>query len=170
VDTAAETFRPNPEFDTADVITNLGVGEALLSFLDEKGIPGIVEQAYIMPPKSKIGPASDTEALKRYIGMSYLGSKYNQSYDRPSAYEMLTQKADHLAAKKEAAAKPKEQKRTQKEERDDPGMLETILKSATSRRSRSDSAMEKFLKSTASSIGTQAGRAIMRGILGSLTK
>jgi hypothetical protein len=171
VDTAADTFRQNPDFDTADVITNLGVGEALLSFLDEKGIPGIVERAYIMPPKSKIGPASDPEALKRYIGMSYIGTKYNQSVDRPSAYEMLTQKAEHLAAKKEETEKQTKQKsvkRTPEPEKE--SMLGNIFKSATKKGRRSDSTMEKFLKSTASSIGTQAGRALVRGILGSLTK
>ncbi len=171
VDTAADTFRQNPAFDTAEVITNLGVGEALLSFLDEKGIPSIVEQAYIMPPKSKIGPVSDPETLKQYIGMSYIGNKYNQSIDRPSAYEMLTQKATRLAEKKEKedeSVKRESSKKASKQE--EQSMFGSILKNATKKGRRSASPMEKFLKSTASSIGTQAGRALVRGILGSLTK
>lgn len=171
VDTAADTFRQNPDFDTAEVITNLGVGEALLSFLDEKGIPSMVEQAYIMPPKSKIGPVSDPEALKRYIGMSYIGNKYNQSFDRPSAYETLTQKAAHLAAKNEDVEKQTNRKSKKKvPEPEEKSIFGSLLKSATKKGRRSDSPMEKFLKSTASSIGTQAGRALVRGLLGSLTK
>ena len=171
VNTAADTFRQNEAFDTAEVITNLGVGEALISFLDEKGIPSVVERAYIMPPKSKIGPVSDAAALERYISMSYIGNKYNQSYDRPSAYEMLTQKANALAEKNKRALELEEEKKVQKEDkRDDKNMFETLLGGSSKRSSRSDSPMDKFVKSAFTSIGTQVGRQVIRGILGSLSK
>lgn len=156
---AADTFRANEAFDTFDVITNLGVGEALISFLDEEGIPSIVERAYILPPKSKIGPVADQEMLKRYIGSSYIGHKYHQSVDRHSAYEMLTQKAENrqedkkiLEAKK-IAVKP-------------TTMRATTEKRATTR--KTDTPVDRFVKSAASAIGNQVGRQLIRGILGSL--
>lgn len=175
VDTAAETFRQNPKFETASVITHLGVGEALLSFLDEKGVPGIVEKAYIMPPRSKIGPASNPELLAHHIKISDLGKKYNQAFDRHSAYEMLKQKSDNLADRRQTGKATKPAKDVEKSAppqkgNDQAGFFETLLNGTSRKSRRSDSTMEKFLKSTASSIGTQAGRAIVRGILGSLTK
>jgi uncharacterized protein len=158
VKTAAATFRQNPEIDTEAAITSLGLGEALLSFLDEKGVPGMVERAYIMPPRSKIGPASDDEAVKRYISMSYIGRKYETTIDRHSAYEMLLKMSEKKNALKEKTVEPSGLGR---------GLLESLA--GTGRSSRSQTPLDKFLRSAMSSMGTQVGRSLARGILGSLS-
>jgi len=168
VKVAADTFRQNDTFDTATVITELGLGEALISFLDEKGIPGVVERAYIMPPRSKIGPAADEEGLKRYIGMSYLGTKYNQSIDRESAYEML-----NVRVAKEEAEEAEETKKIAKSSTSTNSKAKSSsssTKKAKKSTRKTDTALDKLLKSTATSIGSQVGRSLVRGILGSLTK
>jgi len=89
--TMAQTFRPNPAFDTQEAITELKTGEALLSFLDEKGAPGITQRAVILPPQSAIGAISDT-LRQDIIDTSELKDKYTQMFDRESAYEMLAAK------------------------------------------------------------------------------
>ena len=93
VKVAAETFRPNPDFDTADVISELGIGEALVSVLDEKGVPGIVEKVDIVPPQSYIG-AIDDSMRQDLINLSELKPKYWEAVDGLSAYEMLLNKID----------------------------------------------------------------------------
>jgi DNA helicase HerA-like ATPase len=89
VKVAAETFRPNKAFNAAQVITELGVGEALLSFLDAKGVPFPVERCFIAPPQGRIGPATAEERVA-VMAASPLGSKYDRAVDRQSAYEVLT--------------------------------------------------------------------------------
>ena len=89
VKVAAETFRPNKAFDAAQAITELGVGEALLSFLDAKGVPFPVERCFIAPPQGRIGPAT-AEERAAVMAASPLGSKYDKVVDRESAYEVLT--------------------------------------------------------------------------------
>ena len=93
VKVAAETFRPNPNFDTAEVISNLGIGQALVSTLDEKGVPGVVEQVDIVPPQSHIGAIED-DLRAQLIDISTLKGKYAQAIDRESAYEKLLTKID----------------------------------------------------------------------------
>lgn len=93
VKVAAETFRQNPEFDTAEVISNLGIGQALVSTLDEGGVPGIVQQVDIVPPQSYIG-AIDDSMRSELINLSELKPKYAQAVDGLSAYEMLLEKID----------------------------------------------------------------------------
>jgi uncharacterized protein len=162
---AADTFRANEAFDTFDVITSLGVGEALISFLDEEGIPSIVERAYILPPKSKIGPVTDQEMLKRYIGSSYIGRKYHQSVDRHSAYEMLTQKTEsRLEAQADFSQKEVAVKKTTTKITSDKKAISD--KKVTPR--KTDTPVDRFVKSAASAIGNQLGRQLIRGILGSL--
>jgi DNA helicase HerA-like ATPase len=92
VRTAAETFRPNKKFNAADAIVELGVGEALVSFLDAKGVPEPVERCFIAPPRARIGPASEAERAA-VIKASPLAGKYEQTIDRESAYEVLTGRA-----------------------------------------------------------------------------
>ncbi|MBV8393012.1 MAG: DUF853 family protein, partial [Alphaproteobacteria bacterium] len=92
VKTAAETFRPNPKFKAADAIIELGVGEALVSFLDAKGVPTPVERCFIAPPQGRIGPASDAERAA-IIKASPLAGKYEKTIDRESAYEVLMGRA-----------------------------------------------------------------------------
>ena len=90
--TAAETFRPNKKFDAQTAITELGVGEALVSFLDAKGVPEPVERCFIAPPRSRIGPATEAERAAA-IKASPLAAKYERTVDRESAYEVLTGRA-----------------------------------------------------------------------------
>ena len=140
---AAQTFRANPKLDTEKAITELGVGEALISFLDEKGRPNIVEQALIRPPFSQIGPI-DSEERKRIIQGSLVYGFYEKSIDRESAYEMLKKKSEQAL---KAAPAPKK-----KPGRPRQGIVETMAKSA------------------ARSVGRQIATQLMRGILGSILK
>ncbi len=140
---AAQTFRTNPKLDTEKVITELGVGEALISFLDEKGRPNIVEQVLIRPPFSQIGPI-DSEERKKIIQSSLVYGFYEKSVDRESAYEMLKKKAEQA---QKAAPPPKK-----KPGRPRQGIVETMAKSA------------------ARSVGRQIATQLMRGILGSILK
>ncbi|MGV8899058.1 MAG: helicase HerA-like C-terminal domain-containing protein [Burkholderiaceae bacterium] len=157
VKAAADTFRPNPALDTAQIITELGVGEALVSFLDEKGRPNIVERAFILPPASQIGPISAAER-QAVMAASIVAGVYEKTLDRASAYESI--KGRVLAS--DAAPVPA----------NEPaggigGMLGGLLGGGTSRR---ESTVEAMMKSAARSIGSQVGRQIIRGVLGSLFK
>ena len=89
---AAQSFRENPAFDTEEVLGELGTGEALMSFLDEEGVPGVVQRAFVLPPRSFMGVASDQE-IRSQIENSPLYLKYDRVIDRESAYEMLNEKA-----------------------------------------------------------------------------
>jgi DNA helicase HerA-like ATPase len=157
VRTVAGTFRANPEIDTGTVITQLGVGEALVSTLDEEGIPTQVEQILIRPPESRIGPMTTTER-KEQIGRSPYRGRYDEPLDRESAYEMLIKRAEKNAAQEQAMEKEELAR-------------EAADKAAKpSRRSTRQTPTEAFISSAARSIGSQLGRRVIRGILGSLFK
>ncbi len=157
VKTVAGTFRANPEIDTGKVITELGVGEALVSTLNAEGIPTQVEQILIRPPESRIGPMNDSERKEQISRSPYRG-RYDQPLDRESAYEMLIKRAEASAAEEEAIER-EEQARA------------AIKKSTKPRRSSNrQTPTEAFIKSAARSIGSQLGRRVIRGILGSLFK
>jgi DNA helicase HerA-like ATPase len=115
VRTAAETFRANPAFNTAEVITQMGVGEALVSFLDAKGIPTMVERARILPPEGQAGaiPAEDRQQI---IRTSMVYGKYDTIVDRVSDYELPTEKLNKQQEEKALAQQQKEEERLQKEE------------------------------------------------------
>jgi uncharacterized protein len=153
VNSAAETFRSNPKVDVKTAISELGVGEALVSFLDEKGIPSPVERALVCPPKSRIGPANDAERAA-VMRQSLVAGVYEKQVDRESAYEILKKRAVEVAA--EEAPKQEEQGF------DWGGIL------GGKRASRSDSVLESAAKSAARAIGSQLGRSIIRGVLGSI--
>ncbi len=148
---AAETFRANPALDTAQVITELGVGEALLSFLDAKGRPTPVERVLIHPPQSQIGPLSQQQRQEQMARSPFKG-RYDQPLERESAYELLQKRAQVAAS--EAAQKKAA------DAADPPA-------SRSGGRSR-QSAFEAFAKSALRSVGSQLGRRIARGLLGSL--
>lgn len=112
---AAETFRTNPAFDTATVITELGVGEALVSFLDEKGIPTMVERARILPPEGQAG-ALTTDERQQVMQTSMVYGKYDRMIDRISAYEVLTERLSQQQAAQAQAAQAKEEERQQREQ------------------------------------------------------
>jgi DNA helicase HerA-like ATPase len=155
VRTAAETLRPNPKLKAEQVITELGVGEALVSFLDEKGTPRIVERAWIVPPGSRIGPLTDAER-QEVIQKSAFFQKYGTAVDRESAYEKLTQKKTPTTEKtsQPAATNP----------------VSDILFGKTGPRGgkQSQGLIEAMTKSAARTVGSQVGREIVRGILGSI--
>jgi DNA helicase HerA-like ATPase len=151
---AAETFRTNPAFDAAEAIKELGVGEALVSMLGGKGTPGIVERTLIRPPASRLGPATAAER-QTIIQQSLLGSRYDQSIDRKSAYESLKERAD------KAVAEDAKQTGTAAREK---------ARSGGSRGSNRQGVMEAMIKSVVRSIGSSLGRQISRGILGSILK
>ena len=156
VKTAATTLRANPKLDTEKAITELGVGEALVSFLDEKGRPEIVERAFICPPASRIGPATDTERTSVIQGSAVYG-----------VFEKLRDRR----AEGEAAAAPAA-KGTAAEEDDGGGMmggLKDILFGSTGPRGgRREGVIDAAAKSVARTVGSSLGREIVRGVLGSI--
>ncbi len=166
VQAAAQTFRPNPALDVVQVITELGVGEALVSFLDEKGRPTIVERGFVLPPASQIGPITDAERTA-LITASVVAGVYEKAVDRESAYEKLKERATQG---KEAAAKEED------EEGGLGGMLGGIFGGSSNGGGkkgsvrRSDTVVEAMLKSAVRTMGSTAGREIIRGVLGSLLK
>jgi DNA helicase HerA-like ATPase len=165
VKAAADTFRPNPALDTAQVITELGVGEALVSFLDEKGRPNIVERAFILPPASRIGPISAAER-QAAMAQSLVAGVYEQTVDRESAHEIISARvAAAQPAPTSAPAAPG--KPAEAADSGIGGMLGGLFGAATGRR---ESAVQAMMKSAARSIGSQVGREIIRGVLGSILK
>jgi DNA helicase HerA-like ATPase len=157
VKAAAETFRPNPEIDTTQMITELGVGEALVSSLDDKGRPTVVDWCLVAPPRSRIGPLSAAER-NEIFDRSPLKGRYEQFVDRDSAYELLARRKEELERRQQQAA----------EEAAHREQAEKASRRAP-RTSRRQSAGEAFLTSMLRTIGTQVGRSIVRGILGSIS-
>jgi hypothetical protein len=147
---AAGTFRANPDLDSAKVITELGVGEALVSMLGGRGTPGIVERTLIRPPASRLGPATPPER-QAVIRQSLLGSRYDRTVDRRSAYEILKERADKAVA-------------------DAAGQAGESTRKKTRAGSNRQGVMEAMIKSVVRSIGSSLGRRISRGILGSILK
>jgi DNA helicase HerA-like ATPase len=165
VKAAAQTFRANPKVNVEAVITELGVGEALVSFLDEKGIPGMVERAMVMPPHSQIGPITP-EQRAAIIKSSVVAGVYEAVVDRESAYERLKGKA---VASGSGSAAPAGGVAGAS----GGGWLESagaalggVLGSGGSR--RGDTLVQAMAKSAARTMGSTVGRQIIRGVLGSL--
>ena len=164
VKTAASTLRANPKVDTEKAITEMGVGEALVSFLDEKGRPGVVERAWVLAPGSRIGPATPEER-KQIIQSSAVYGHYEKVVDRESAYEKLKEAA---GGKLEAAgAKP-----ATPAPAGGGGVMDVLggilMGSTGPRGGRREGVLEAAAKSAARSVGSQVGREIIRGVLGSL--
>jgi DNA helicase HerA-like ATPase len=171
VKAAASTMRANPAFDAEKAITELAVGEALVSMLDEKGRPAVVERAWVWPPASRIGPITEDER-RALIAASIVAGTYDKTVDRDSAFEMLRERAtsDEAAERAEAATKGRSGSgRTRNGAAEEQGglggMLGEILTGGGGRR---QSPIEAMAKSAARSIGTTLGRQIVRGVLGSL--
>lgn len=189
--TAAETFRENPKFDTVKAITELETGEALISCLDEKGIPSVVERAFILPPQSQFGTIDDM--LRNQIIVSApVYKKYYKAVDRESAYEMLMAKAERkqeeefleirrqeeekklaIEAKEEEKRlkeKVKEEERKlkaeEKEREKQQKELERVQKKANSRLTPVD----RVTNSAMSAIGREVGRSLIRGVLGTFKR
>lgn len=161
VKAAASSFRVNPEIDTERVITELGVGEVLISTLDEKGVPTVVDRAFVVPPVGHIGPIT-AEARAALIANSLVAGIYEKALDRESAYEILTARTqEKAAADAEAKAAEEAEKEAAKQAkaeraaaRQPDGIVESVVKSAA--------------RSASTSIGRQIGNTIIRGVLGSI--
>lgn len=156
VRTAAEMFRPNPKFSTLDVITQLGVGEALVSTLESKGAPSIVDRTLIRPPSSRMGPITPNERAE-VMRHSDLGEKYDKPVDRESAYEVLTERAERKARAEERETRP-----TQKSK--------STAQPPSARRSNRQSAGEAAVKSAVRTFSTMVTRELVRGLLGGLKR
>jgi DNA helicase HerA-like ATPase len=163
VKTAAQTLRQNPKIDTEAAITEMGVGEALVSCLDEKGRPGVVERAFILPPASRIGPLTAEERMGA-IKHSLLYGHYEKAVDRESAYEKLKARAAQAAAAQQPAPQPQSQSQ---QGGGLLGGLGDLLGGGTSRGGR-QSVAEAAVKSAARAIGSELGRQVLRGVLGSI--
>ncbi|MCC6954479.1 MAG: DUF853 family protein, partial [Deltaproteobacteria bacterium] len=158
---AAETFRTDDSFDTEAAILELGVGEALVSLLDSSGTPTFTERALIRPPLSRLGAIS-TDERNQIVRSCALNSKYAQTVDRESAYEVLKKKA---RAAQDAADRPEEQD----EEQEAPEADERPADRAPQRAPRTrQGPIEAFVVSTVRAVGSQVGRQLVRGVLGSL--
>ena len=165
VKSAAQTLRANPAFDAEAAITELGVGEALVSCLDEKGRPNVVERAFILPPASRIGPLS-AEERQQAIRSSVLYGHYEETVDRESAYEILKGRTAPPVQAQPAPASPAPQANNGGLF---GGVLGDVLGGGQSPRGRqSDSVLTTVAKSAARAIGSQIGREIIRGVLGSI--
>lgn len=172
VKAAAETFRQNPGFDVAEAITQLGVGEALVSFLEAKGTPSVVERALIAPPAGRVGPLTEGER-HALIAASPLRGKYDTPVDNESAYEMLAKRKNLDAAPAEAA---------QQSEGGLGGLLGSLsglfggkpAPTAKGGRRPPQTLTEQVIgnaaRSMARTVGTQVGNAILRNVLGGLMK
>ena len=178
VKTAATTMRPNPKLDVEAVITELGVGEALVSFLDEKGRPTIVERAFVAPPGSRLGPVTPEERAA-IMKASLVAGIYETTVDRESAYEKLTGRVAGAAAPADApsgapasaptGAPAGARQPAQEESGGLLGGLKNILFGTTGPRGgQHDGLVQTAAKSAVRTIGTQVGREILRGVLGGI--
>jgi len=183
VKTAADTFRANPDFDCATAITELGTGEALVSTLEAKGAPSVVQRTLIRPPSGRIGPLSDAERLTVMDKSPVLGV-YDEDVDRDSAFEMLAARAK--AAADQAAAKQAQDELDPSPpagtgettgwtlpgfgDEDEPRGRRTPGRSTGRSGYQRETLVEAALKSVTRTVATQVGRALVRGILGSLKR
>jgi DNA helicase HerA-like ATPase len=160
VKTAATTLRANPDLDVEKAITELSVGEALVSLLDEKGRPSMVERAFVLPPHSRIGPITADERTGS-IKRSLVAGTYEQLVDRESAYEVLRARREQTAT----AAQPSQAPAPTSTGSVFGDVLGSVFGGGSSRR---QSAGEALVKSAARAVGSEVGRQIIRGVLGSI--
>lgn len=179
---AAQSFRENPEFDTYDTLLQLGIGEALISVLDEDGVPTIVKRSKILPPQSQMGPITDEERDSEIKG-SLLYIRYNQEYDRDSAYEFLQRKsvADAEAlqkAKEEEEARKAAEKAAEKEalaakkaaEKEALAAKKAAEKEAAAKKKQVTRAVKSVASTTAGTIGREIGNTLGKSIGGTFGK
>jgi DNA helicase HerA-like ATPase len=158
---AAQTYRTNPRFDTQTAITQVGVGEAVVSTLQSKGAPSIVERTLIRPPSSRLGPCDDA-VRQRAMRRSPVSGLYDMTVDRESAVELLRARAERRAAEQEKAEAREEAERER--ERDRYGDDRPTRRRSGSGR-RSDSMSTTVMKSVLRSAGSQLGRTVVRSLI-----
>ena len=161
VKTAADTMRPNPAFDAVAAITELGVGEALISFLDDKGRPQVTERCFVIAPNSRLGPLTAGERQAAITG-SVIYGHYEKLVDRESAYELLRAQAAGAAARADAQASKAAQAQA------GGGLNDMLFGSTGPRGGQRDGLLQIAAKTMTRTIGSSIGRQIVRGILGSL--
>jgi len=171
VKAAAETFRPNPKLNTAEVITQLAVGEALISLLDETGTPGEVQRGFVVPPASRVGPITPQER-QQIIQKSVLFGHYEKQVDRESAYERLKSRAENAIANQDSApSQPPSgvgpQPSSQPPRTSWTDSIGSVL-GQFGGGGRREGMAEALAKSAARAIGSQVGRQIVRGVLGGI--
>ncbi len=187
VKTAADTFRPNPDFNCFEAITKLGTGEALVSTLEQKGIPSMVQRTLIRPPSSRLGPITPQERQK-IIAESPVAGQYDETIDRESAFEMLKKRAEHARAEAEDERDDDREARgggqgrgpwtlpdfdDRDDDRDESDRPRTRPRTSVPRQPRPSNRQtvtEAAIKSVVRSVGSSVGRALVRGILGSLSR
>ena len=182
VRTAADTFRPNPDFDCATAITQLGVGEALVSLLQAKAVPSVVQRTLIRPPSSRMGAITEEER-RRVLAVSPVAGQYDQTVDRESASELLQKRAAAARTSEDEARGEDEQPerrspwtlpdfggRSGDEVEDDYRRRRSRTTRSQPRTSNRQTVAEAAIKSVVRSVGSSLGRALVRGILGSLKR
>ncbi len=162
VKTAAETFVPNPALNVAEAISQLGTGEALVSTLQDKGVPMPVERTLIAPPRCRMGAITEAERAQ-VRATSPIGPKYDTAINRESAAEMLLQRAQ--AATEQAQAPPA---KTREQDDQEEGGFGQAVKDAVFGTKRRQGMVETMAKQTARTVGNQVGRQILRGLLGGI--
>jgi DNA helicase HerA-like ATPase len=180
VKAAADTFRQNPGIDTTTAILELGVGEGLISFLEPGGTPAIVDRAFVLPPTSRLGPITPAERTA-VLGTSPVGGRYDQTVDRPSAFETLRERAPGQATETAPPSGPEGWRRPadvptrrpretttprSRAPREEKSTIEKIILGDGRRQGMA----EAMAKSAARQIGSSLGRKILRGMLGSILK
>lgn len=178
---AAETFRPNPEFDTEDVITQLGVGEALVSTLESKGVPSVVGRTMMRPPSSRLGPITPDER-RDVIANSPVAGLYDVVIDRDSAFEVLKKRAEEKLRAEELQREREEREREEigrmrrsrsgysDDYRDDRPTKRSRSRTSSRRRSSRQTPAEAAMKTLARTVARELGNSLVRGILGSLKR
>ncbi|NLY73356.1 MAG: DUF853 family protein [Tissierellia bacterium] len=161
VKAVADSFRSDGTMDVQEELLNLQIGEALISTLEDNGAPSPVEKAWILAPASSMDPA-DPQKVERAIKDSYFFNKYENTFDSHSAYEVLREKAQELESEK---LKVEEEKETKKKS-SGGGILDSMFKP----KSTKDTPMDRMIKNTMGSFGSQLGREIFRGVLGGIKK
>ena len=164
VKTAAETFVPNPKLVVSEVISQLGVGEALVSMLADKGVPTMVERALIAPPRCRMGPAT-SEELHQVRAQSSIGGKYDHAINRESAYELLNQRRTGVATSNptSTASNTANDGQTGQKAEEQGWFSELIFGNK-----RRQGLAETLSKQAARTVGSQLGKQILRGILGGM--
>lgn len=162
VASVAQTMRANPAFDARKALMELGVGEALISLLDEKGVPSVTERAFVLPPASQIGPITPEER-RTILEQSLLAQAYEKAVDRESAFERLKARAETSATAANAGSVPEQSGGSVIEK-----VSSILLGSTGPRGGRREGLVEALAKSAARSVGSSIAREITRGVLGSL--
>lgn len=163
VQTAAETFVPNPNLDVAQVISQLAVGEALVSTLQDKGVPMPVERTVICPPRCRMG-AITPEERGAVVARSPIGGKYDSAVNRESAYEILARRAEAGIRGESRTAQPEQERKERGKPQEGGGVLSDLLWGS----GRREGIVQSLAKQAARTVGSQIGRQIMRGVLGGI--